>query len=108
MKKLFAISLVLLLLVGAALAYNATEGTWTGWVSDMKCGAKVEANCAKKCIAAGEKAAFVNDADKSVIPVANAETLKGHEGHHVKIQGSIDNNTLTVSHVEMLKDQKTK
>jgi hypothetical protein len=40
------------LLTGAVAA--PTKGTWTGWVSDAKCGAKVDAACAKKCADSGE------------------------------------------------------
>lgn len=110
MKK----SLMLVLLLGlvslGALAGDMSskpmKGTWTGWVSDMKCGAaKHDAACVKKCLDAGEKMAFVNDKDKSVIPVANPDSLKGHEGHHIKVKGTIDNGQLTVQSASMLKDQ---
>jgi len=102
MKKfLVAVALTAFLAAGAL----AKSGSWTGYVSDAKCGAKVNADCTKKCAEAGEKLVFVNDADKSVIAVSNPDVLKGHEGHHVKVQGKLDNNTLTISQVSMVQDQ---
>jgi hypothetical protein len=99
MKRIFAVSALIALLATGVLAKNQR---WTGYVSDAKCGAKVDAACAKKCIEAGEKVVFVNDGDKVVIPVANPEALKGHEGHHVMVEGKLENNTLTVSKVKMV------
>ena len=67
-----------------------------GMVSDAKCGAKVDAACAKKCADAGEKLVFVDDADQKVWTVNNQDALKGHAGHHVQVKaaehddGSID------------------
>src|SRR5271157_4340393 len=99
MKKSLVVSILMALLATAALARGQR---WTGYVSDAKCGAKVDAACAKKCIAAGESVVFVNDGDHVVIPVANPEALKGHEGHHVMVEGKLENNTLTVSKVKMV------
>jgi hypothetical protein len=107
MKKSFAIAVLLALMATAALA-GGSKGSWTGYVSDAKCGAKVNAECAKKCADAGQPLVFVNDADKSVLPVANQEALKEHAGHHVKIEGSLDNNTLTVDNVSMVADESAK
>ena len=103
MKKLLALSVLIAMLSTAVLVKNQR---WTGYVSDAKCGAKVDAVCAKKCIEAGEKMLFVNDGDKAVIPVANPEALKGHEGHHVLVEGKLENNTLTVSKVKMVDEAK--
>jgi hypothetical protein len=95
---------VLLLLALAANVAVAKTGTWHGWVSDAKCGAKVDADCAKKCADSGQALVFVNS-DKSVIPVTNPEALKGHEGHHVTVMGNLEDGKLTVSNVSMMKDQ---
>ena len=108
MKRMLITALLLGLLSLGALA-APKKGTWTGVVSDTKCGAAMhDAGCVKKCVEAGQKLAFVNDADKSVLEVANPEALKGHEGHHVKVKGTVDGNVLTVSSVSMLKDQGMK
>jgi hypothetical protein len=105
MKRiLLAIALASLMIPGAIAA--ATTGSWTGWVSDAKCGAsKIDAACVKKCEEAGSPLVFVNDKDKSVLQVANQDVLKGHEGHHIKVKGSVDGDTLTVTSVSMMKDQ---
>ncbi len=107
MKRILTtIAVVGLLSLAMFAADKPKKGTWTGWVSDMKCGAaKHDAACVKKCLDSGQAMAFVNDKDKSVIQVANPDALKGHEGHHVKVKGSIDNNQLTVDKVSMMKDQ---
>ena len=96
MKRIFVVSVLIAQLVTGVMAKSQR---WTGYVSDAKCGAKVDSACAKKCIEAGEKVVFVNDGDKAVIPVANPEALKGHEGEHVLVEGKLENNTLTVSKV---------
>ncbi len=104
MKKFLAV------LVFAAVVSSlslAETGSFTGWVTDAKCAPKVNAECAKKCADAGEKLVFVNS-DKTVMQVANPETLKGHEGHHVTVKGTVDKGTLTISSVEMVKDDATK
>lgn len=101
MKKIFAA--VVFTAVACTFSFAAT-GTWEGWVSDAKCGAKINADCAKKCAKAGEAMVFVT-ADKKVIPVTNSDTLKPHAGHHVSVTGTMDNGKLTVTKVEMLKDQ---
>ena len=114
MKKLCVV-LVLMCMV-TLLAYAAApasdskgkSGTWTGWISDEKCGAKVDAACAKKCVDGGMKAVFVNDKDKTVYPIANQDAVKAHAGHHVTVKGTMDNNTLTVASVTMEKDQTMK
>ena len=105
-KMLVSASLLVLLSISAFAA--GEQGSWTGWVSDAKCGAKVGAACAKKCAEAGQPLVFVNDADKSVLTVSNPDVLKGHEGHHVKVNGSVENNTLTISSLSMEKDQTMK
>jgi hypothetical protein len=101
MKQTLAIAAVTVCMTIAVMA-APKDGSWTGYVSDAKCGAKVDAACAKKCADAGEARVFVNDGDKSVLKVSNQDALKGHEGHHVKVNGSVDGDTLTVASVSMV------
>jgi hypothetical protein len=67
--------------------------SWSGWISDSKCGAKganaEHAACAKKCIGAGEKPVLVTDKDQKIIAIDNSDSVKGQEGHHVEISGSM-------------------
>jgi len=104
MKKLLVVLLVLMLVM--VVAAVAKEGAVNGWVTDAKCGvkgAKAEhAACAAKCIAAGEKMAFVPDGTQDVLIVDNPDSLKGHEGHHVALTGHVDKDKKTV-HVESVK-----
>jgi hypothetical protein len=105
MKKLLVILPVLtLMLVVAAVA---TEGAAVnGWVTDARCGVKgtssAHAACAKKCIAAGEKMAFVPDGTKDVLIVDNPDSLKDHIGQHVTVMGSMDTGKKTI-HVDSVK-----
>ncbi len=112
MKKLFVLFVLVLVVSMFSFASGskdkAKSGSWTGWISDSKCGAKLIAGCTQKCIDAGEKAVFVSDKDKTVYPIANQDAVKGHAGHHVTVTGSMDNNTLTVASVSMEKDQTIK
>lgn len=80
----------------------------SGWVNDAKCGAKVNADCAKKCVEAGEKMVVVSDKDHTVYQVENQDALKGHAGHHVRVTATNNNGTLHIDKVDMLKDQGEK
>jgi len=109
MKKVVAaVGLVTIVAVLSFAGATGKSGSWNGWVSDAKCGAKLNAACAKKCIDAGEKPVLVTDNDQKVLNVSNHDTLKDHAGHHVKVDGTLDGNTLTVKQVSMLQDQTMK
>ena len=83
----------------APAAPAAKAQDFDGWVSDEKCGAKIDAECSKKCQAAGAKMVFVNP-ERAVIPVSNQETLKSFAGQHVNIKGKLENGILTVDSVK--------
>lgn len=102
MRKL--LPLLACLALFSAVAF-AADNAMTGYIVDSKCGAKgahegAEA-CSKKCLESGAKPVFVSDRTKAVLPISNPEAIKGHEGHHVNISGTIDNGSLTVENVEM-------
>jgi hypothetical protein len=85
----------------------AKDMSWTGWVSDSKCGAKganaAHAACAKKCIAAGEKPVLVTDKDQKVVPIDNPDALTPHAGQHVEVMGEMmSNGSLHVDKVKMV------
>jgi hypothetical protein len=114
MKKSI-LSVFVLALMCSVTAWAADKATnIKGWVSDSKCGAAGakagHADCAKKCEAAGEKAVFVSDKDKSVWSVDNPDALAGHEGHHVKVNAHVDadKKSIHVNSVSMLKQPKAK
>src|SRR5690242_4458676 len=112
MKKLLLVLFALAFVTTASLAKDkAPKATkMSGWVSDEKCGVKDidNADCAKKCAEAGGKLVFVTEKDKSVLNVDNQDALKGHEGHYVSVTGSVDNGTLHVDKVAMLKEPAAK
>ena len=56
----------------------------------------------------GDKLTFVSDKDSKAWDVANPETLKGHEGHHVEVSAHVyaDKGQIHVMSVKMLKAEK--
>ncbi len=112
MRKVLAICLavcfVFALSALSAMAFDdmGKSTTVNGWVSDAKCGAKganagAEA-CTKKCVAAGEKMVLVTDGDNKVIAVENQDALKGHEGHHVTVTGTMGKDSIKIESVKMM------
>jgi len=99
---------ILVLIAGlcfSVAAFAAPDQTVSGWVSDSKCGAKgantAHAECAKKCIAGGEKPVLVTDSDQKVLAIDNPAALKGQQGHHVQVTGNMTNSgTLHVDSVK--------
>lgn len=82
------------------------SATVKGWVTDDKCGAKganekAEA-CTKKCLGAGAKMVVVTDGDEKVLKVDNPDALKGHEGHHVAVTGTMKGDSIHVDSAKML------
>lgn len=80
----------------------------SGWINDAKCGAKLNADCAKKCADAGEKLVVVGDKDHKVYAVENQDAVKAHAGHHVRVTATNNNGTLHVEKVDMLKEKEQK
>lgn len=103
MKRL----LVVFTLLALSTLSFAKPKTWNGWISDAKCGAKVNAECAKKCVQQGNQAAvFVTDDSKQVVQIHNQDAVKEHAGHHVKITGKMEKDgSLHVDKIQMLPDQ---
>jgi len=107
------LSLLLAVATLSPTAALAEEGTMVGWVTDAKCAAKQGADlsnsdCAKKCAEKGEKLVFVGSRDKKVYQVENQDSLKGHEGQHVRVTGRADNGTLHISKVVRIRHTESK
>jgi hypothetical protein len=92
----------------SALAFDdmGKSTSVNGWITDAKCGAK-GANaageaCTKKCVAGGEKMVIVTDGDSKVLAVDNQDALKGHEGHHVTVTGTVSKDSMHVASVKMM------
>jgi uncharacterized protein DUF5818 len=103
MKSRFTMGVALTLFT-AALAM-AADSSLTGWIADSKCGAKAAhdgaRDCTIKCVKEGAKYVFVNDADKKVYVIDAQDKVADHAGHHVKVTGSLDGDTLKLSSIEM-------
>jgi hypothetical protein len=98
--------MVLSLALIASAADKAKSETVKGWVSDSKCTVKgtseAHAECAKKCLAAGEKPVIVSDKDQKVLNVDNPDAVAGHEGHHVSVKGTVTGDSIHVDKLAML------
>jgi hypothetical protein len=111
MRKVLVLCLAICFVFAlTALAFDdmGKSTTVNGWITDAKCGAKGAnaspdaAACTKKCVAAGEKMVVVTDGDSKVLAVDNQDALKGHEGHHVAVTGTMSKDTIHVNSVKML------
>ncbi|HEY2931714.1 MAG TPA: hypothetical protein VGK99_08185 [Acidobacteriota bacterium] len=107
MKKFVAVSLFVALALSLLALAESKSGSLTGFVSDAKCakaGAK-HAGCAAKCISGGEKAVLV--VDKDIYAITNQDSIKGHEGHEVKVTGSVNTEAkqITIEKVEMVESK---
>src|SRR5258708_1360450 len=92
---------VLFFMVATAAAGAGDKGTTVnGYVTDSMCGAKganaSHAACMTKCMGKGAKAVIVTDGDQKVVAVDNPDALKGHEGHHVSVTGTMTGDSVHV------------
>ena len=102
--------LVLAILVTPAVSLfahgNHEDKTYTGWISDEKCGAKNAsakgAACAQECVSKGAAPVFVSDAKQTVMKIDNPDAVKGHVGHHVSVTGTSEYGVLHVENVKMV------
>jgi uncharacterized protein DUF5818 len=105
MKSRFTMAIGVILFT-AALAM-AADGTWTGWITDDKCGVKAAhdgaRDCTIKCVKEGAKYVFVNDGDKKIYTIDAQDKVADHAGHHVKVTGTVEGDTLKLSAIDMAK-----
>ena len=84
---------VVLCFVGVSVWAAPKDQSWSGWISDSKCGAKGanagHAACAKKCVAAGEKPVLVTDKDQKVVAIENPDAVSGEIGEHVQVSAIV-------------------
>jgi len=92
MKRITLLSAAFLLVSIVAWAVPKDQ-SYSGWISDSKCGVKganaAHAACAKKCVEGGEKPVMVADNDQKVMPIDNPDAVKDQIGQHVKVSGSM-------------------
>ena len=102
MKKLLTLSAVFC----SALAWSAMAASMTGYISDSHCGAKhmdgseKSAKCVSGCIKGGANAVFVDAKDSKVYKVADKSKVESYYGKKVKVDGTVDGDTVTVNSVE--------
>jgi len=103
MKVRFAAVIVVVLFAGALAM--AGDGSWTGYITDSKCGAKAAhegaAECTVKCVKERAKYVFVNDSDKKVFAIDDQEKVAAHAGHHVTVKGSVEGDNLKLTSIDM-------
>jgi len=108
MKKAWLIGTALFVIFSMAILAAASPKSTTvnGWVSDSVCGAKGaqagQEACTQKCIAKGAKMVVVTDSDQKVLTVDNPDALKGHEGHHISVTGTVTGDSIHVDSAKML------
>ncbi len=93
----------ILLALFATMAFGclawADSGSWTGRVSDDKCGAKNhDAACVRKCVDGGAKYVLVSRG--KVYQLDAQDKFKDYAGERVKVAGELNGDTITVSSVE--------
>jgi hypothetical protein len=72
-----------------------------GYISDSKCAAMhnssaPDAACVKKCISAGGKPVFVDDAKKEVWAIDNPDTVSSDYGKKVTLMATADSSAKTI------------
>ena len=117
MKRMsFFIGLIFML---TALTSLATERTWTGKISDSKCGASHMAmehggkktnahDCTVACVKGGAKYIFVSKGKVFDIENQDLAGLEEHAGHTVKLTGDMQayKKTIKASKIEMARGHK--
>jgi hypothetical protein len=97
-----ALSLVSTLALGAMGLLGADQ-SWTGTISDSMCGASHGSTPAKQCTTGCVKkgAKYVVVVGDKVYSIANqdAEGLAKYAGDSVKVTGTMDGNTITVTKI---------
>jgi hypothetical protein len=100
-KKLVALTALALSVASA----SAFAESFTGVVSDAMCSkdpakasAADHAACANKCIKGGEKAVLI--VGDKVYNIANQPKVVAYAGKTVTIEGTLDNDTITVASIK--------
>jgi hypothetical protein len=100
--KRIAFALALVSMTAFAGAQTAKTHKLTGWIGDSKCGASMHtAECVKSCIKSGQKAVFVDSANK-VWAIDNTDAVQNYYGDKVKVVATVDatNNSIHIDSVK--------
>jgi hypothetical protein len=105
MKKTTVLLLTVLTVIALALplAAEGTHGSWTGWITDDKCGAKGanadHKGCSEKCLGEGHKLVFYNNADKKLYSLDKQDDAKANLGYEVKVTGEAAGSAIKVDSI---------
>jgi hypothetical protein len=103
-KQLLLITMILSL--GAMFSFRAADEHLTGYIADSTCAnSKTDMGaldariaCVKKCIKGGATAVLV--VGDKVYKIANQKAVMKFAGKNVTVDGTVDNDTLTVTKIE--------
>ena len=108
--KLRFVTAIAIAFFATALTIVAADSSWTGYIADSKCGAQAANDgareCTLKCVKAGAKYVFVNDADKKIYVIDDQNKVSEHAGHHVTVKGTVHGETLKLTGIEMATKSK--
>src|SRR5262245_7963366 len=86
---------------------TAAQETWTGTVSDNRCGGDHggevdEKECTLRCVKTGDKFVLVTDFGKKVWPIANQTfaALPERAGQTVKVTGELKNDAIVITKID--------
>ena len=106
MKFCCTLLMSLALLRGTALAQESDglSEQLTGWITDAKCAkaGHYKGESHKKCIAAGEAVVFVNEADKAIYVISNADGVKDSVGKRVTLSAKFKEEALEAEAVTVI------
>jgi hypothetical protein len=93
-------------MLALGLASLGMAADFSGFVEDTACSSKPamknNAECAQKCIKAGDTAVLVTP-DGKIYKIADQDKIVAHAGHNVTITGDLKGDTISVTKVTMNK-----
>ena len=109
-------AMVLLISLWAAPAIFGASGTWSGKISDSRCGLSHkekgpstggqvmnDTECVGVCIASGAKYVFVTDNAVYAIANQNFKDVRANIGHTVQLAGDLEGTTITVTKISPIR-----
>jgi hypothetical protein len=102
-RRLHVKRIGIVMLAVMLFAMLSMAASWTGWISDEKCGAKggnaEHASCAKSCVKAGMAPVLAVDGGQ-VYKFSNPDKVKKFAGEKVEITGTETDGTIAVDSVK--------
>ncbi len=98
MKKLLGTTLcVAMAIASTPLLADLESGTWTGTITDSKCGGKTHPpDCAERCVKKGAKWALYNPADKQTYILSDQKAAARMANQEVMVKGKVDKEKKTI------------